>query len=54
MMKIYRMPNGITRQYEDGKAPDGAVLLEKAPVKSAEDVQNKAIETPKNKRRSKK
>lgn len=54
MFKIYKMPNGIKRQYEEGKAPKGAVLVtveKKAEsiVKVAKEPANKAISAPKNK-----
>lgn len=29
MLKIYKMPNGRTYQFEEGKAPAGAVPFEK-------------------------
>lgn len=54
-MKIYLMPDGLTRQYEDGEAPEGAKLLKaekktapKVETKAVEEVKNKAV-TPKNK-----
>lgn len=33
MLKVYLMPNGLKYQYEEGKAPEGAVLVEKAKKK---------------------
>lgn len=56
-MKIYVMPNGIKRQYEEGTAPDGAKLVTAAkkveePVieeKAVEEIKNKAVTKPKNK-----
>lgn len=45
MLKIYRMPNGRTFQFEDKDVPKGAVLVEK---KSKAEPKNKAV-TPKNK-----
>lgn len=32
MLRVYRMPNGRKYQYEEGTQPDGAVLVEVAPV----------------------
>lgn len=29
MLKIYRMPNGRTYQFDENKVPEGAVLVEK-------------------------
>ena len=31
MLRIYRMPNGRTYQYEEGEQPECAVLVEKSP-----------------------
>ena len=48
MLKIYKMPNGRTYQFEESEAPAGAVLVEpKVPEKKATP-KNKAV-TPKNK-----
>lgn len=47
-MKVYIMPNGLKRQYEDGKAPEGAKPL-KAEKKAAPEVEEKAVEEIKNK-----
>lgn len=46
MMKIY-LVNGVTRQYEEGTAPEGAILVEKV---KAEEPKNKAAK-PANKAR---
>lgn len=43
MMKLYVMPDGLVRQYDEGKAPKGAKLLN-PPV-----VEEKAVTTMKNK-----
>lgn len=40
MMRIYKMPNGIKRQFEEGKAPEGAVLVTKV-----EKTEEKVVET---------
>ncbi len=49
MLRIYRMPNGRTFQFEEKEAPAEAVLIEqKAPEKKAAAPKNKAV-TPKNK-----
>lgn len=56
MLKIYVMPDGIKRQFEEGKAPEGAVLFKAKPVveaKAVEVIENKAIEAPKNKAKGK-
>lgn len=45
MLKVYRMPNGRKYQYEDGKVPEGAVLV------SAPEVVAKVAPKPKNKAR---
>lgn len=45
MLKIYRMPNGRTYQYEETEAPAGAVLVEpekKAPKAKAVKPANKS------------
>lgn len=59
-MELYRMPNGVIRQF-DGNAPEGAVPVKKAvkvekaaeviEEKAVEEIQNKAIEAPKNKKK---
>ena len=46
MLKIYRMPNGRTFQFEETEAPEGAVLVNPEPKKAAP--KNKSV-TPKNK-----
>ncbi len=61
-MKLYRMPNGVIRQFVN--APEGAIPLEKkAPVekkvepveeKAVEEIKNKAVSNAKNKKGSKK
>lgn len=63
-MKLYRMPNGVIRQY-DGDAPEGAVPVKKAvkvekaveeviETKAVEEIKNKAVTPAKNKKGSKK
>lgn len=62
-MELYRMPNGVIRQY-DGNAPEGAVPLKKAVKaekaveviedKAVEEISNKAVTPAKNKKGSKK
>lgn len=50
-MELYRMPDGMIRQF-DGNAPEGAVPVKKAVkvVKAAEEViEEKAVEEIKNK-----
>ena len=59
-MELYRMPNGVIRQF-NGNAPEGAILLKKPEskpepkakpeVKAVEEIQNKAVEAPKNKKK---
>lgn len=41
MLKIYRMPNGRTYQFDDSKVPAGAVLVEKE-AKAEKPKKNKA------------
>lgn len=41
MLKIYKMPNGRTYQFEEGKAPAGAVPVEKT-VNAKKPAANKA------------
>lgn len=66
-MKLYRMPNGIIRQYADGTAPECAVPLESKkaakpeakavdpePEIKAVEPENKAAAPKKNKKGSKK
>ena len=49
MLKIYRMPNGRTFQFDEKDVPAGAVLVEpKESARKAAAPKNKAI-TPKNK-----
>lgn len=53
-MQIYLMPDGIKRQYNEGEAPEGAILVtaKKAAepeVKAAPKTLNKAVTEPKNK-----
>lgn len=62
-MELYRMPNGVIRQY-DGNAPEGAVPIKKAvkvekaveeiEEKAVEEIKNKAVTPAKNKKGSKK
>lgn len=49
MLRIYKMPNGKTYQFEETKAPDGAVLVE-TEIKAVEP-SNKAVKKPANKTR---
>ena len=42
MLKHYLMPNGHIYQYEEGDAPEGAVLVEAKKEKAAEPA-NKAV-----------
>ena len=44
-MKLYRMPNGVIRQF-DGNAPEGAVPVKKAVKieKAVEEIEEKAVE----------
>ena len=46
MLKIYRMPNGRTFQFEEKEAPEGAVLVNPEAKKASP--KNKAV-IPKNK-----
>ena len=49
MLKIYRMPNGRTYQFDEKDVPAGAVLIEpEAPKQKAVTPKNKAV-APKNK-----
>lgn len=48
MLKIYRMPNGRTFQFEDNDVPEGAVLVEPEVPEKKVTPKNKAV-TPKNK-----
>ena len=63
-MELYRMPNGVIRQY-DGDVPEGAVPVKKAvkvekaveeviETKAVEEIKNKAVTPAKNKKGSKK
>lgn len=47
MLKIYRLPNGRTYQYEEGTQPEGAVEVKKAVEPPAKAVvpENKAKKT---------
>lgn len=49
-MELYRMPNGVIRQF-DGNAPEGAVPVKKTVKveKAAEEIEEKAVEEIKNK-----
>lgn len=47
MLKIYKMPNGRTYQFEEGKAPVGAIPFEKVVAT----VEAKAEKPKKNKAR---
>lgn len=46
MKKLYKMPGGICRWYEEGKAP---VCAEPLVIRKAEEPKAKAIEEPENK-----
>lgn len=63
-MELYRMPDGVIRQF-DGNAPEGAVPVKKAvkvekaveeviETKAVEEIKNKAVTPEKNKKGSKK
>lgn len=62
-MELYRMPDGVIRQF-DGNAPEGAVPIKKAvkvekaveeiEEKAVEEIKNKAVTPAKNKKGSKK
>ena len=62
-MELYRMPNGVIRQY-NGNAPEGAVAVKKAvkiekaveviEEKAVEEIKNKSVTPAKNKKGSKK
>ena len=63
-MELYRMPNGMIRQF-DGNAPEGAVPVKKAvkvakaaeeviEEKAVEEIKNKSVTPTKNKKGSKK
>ena len=62
-MELYRMPNGVIRQF-NGNAPEGAVPVKKAvkvekaveeiEEKAVEEIKNKAVTPAKNKKGSKK
>ena len=62
-MELYRMPNGVIRQF-DGNAPEGAVpvkktvkvekAVEEIEEKAVEEIKNKAVTPAKNKKGSKK
>lgn len=62
-MELYRMPNGVIRQF-DGNAPEGAVpvkktvkvekAVEEIEEKAVEEIKNKAVTPVKNKKGSKK
>lgn len=32
MLRVYKLPNGRTYQYEEGEQPEGAILVEVAPA----------------------
>lgn len=53
MIKLYRMPDGFTRRYEEGNAPECAVLLvpevKKAKAEPKVEPEEKAIDEPENK-----
>ncbi len=52
MMKLYRMPDGIVRRYEEGQAPECASLLVpevKAKAEPKIEPEEKAIEETENK-----
>lgn len=48
MLKIYRMPNGRTFQFEENDVPAGAVLVEPKAQEKKVTPKNKTV-TPKNK-----
>ena len=62
-MELYKMPNGVIRQF-DGNAHEGAVPIKKAvkvekaveeiEEKAVEEIKNKAVTPAKNKKGSKK
>lgn len=64
-MELYRMPNGVIRQF-DGNAPEGAVPVKKLvevekaveekviEEKAVEEIKNKSVTPAKNKKGSKK
>jgi hypothetical protein len=62
-MELYRMPNGVIRQF-NGNAPEGAVpvkktvkvekAVEEIEEKAVEEIKNKAVTPAKNKKGSKK
>lgn len=53
MIKLYRMPDGIIRRYEEGNAPECAVLLvpevKKAKAEPKVEPEEKAAPEPENK-----
>ena len=53
MIKLYRMPDGFTRRYEEGNAPECAVLLvpevKKAKAEPKVEPEEKAVDEPENK-----
>lgn len=52
MLRIYRMPNGRTYQFDEDNVPAGAVLVERpAEAKAEEPKENKAEKPKKNKAR---
>lgn len=52
-MKLYRMPDGVVRRYEEGKAPESAVLLvpevKKPKAEPKPEPEEKKVEEPENK-----
>lgn len=50
MLKIYKMPNGRTYQFDDSNVPAGAVPVEKPVEVKAEEPKDKAVK-PANKAR---
>jgi len=53
MMRVYKMPNGRTYQYEEGKQPADAVLVERA-AEQPETPEKRASRVAARKRTSKK
>lgn len=45
MLKIYKLPNGRTYQFEEGQAPAGAVPIEKVKAKKPVNKARKPKET---------
>lgn len=53
MLRVYKMPNGRTYQFEEGKQPECAVLIERS-AEQSETPENRAEKAASRKRTAKK